>query len=112
MLHKAPSLTSLSLQGCSRVTDEGVSMIASALLADDCVLQTLNLSWMMLLTDTSLISLSEAIGANCELQCLDMSCLVELTFEGFKSFASSLAFNGTLTTFSFAYCKKLDDECL
>lgn len=49
-VHSLPHLTVLSLSGCSKVTDDGIELIAENLQK----LRTLDLSWCPRITDASL----------------------------------------------------------
>ncbi len=65
-VHSLPNLTVLSLSGCSKVTDEGVEMIAENLH----MLRCLDLSWCPRVTDAAL----ECIAC-------DLNQLEELTLD-------------------------------
>lgn len=50
MVHSLPNLTSLSLSGCSKITDDGVELVAENLRK----LRSLDLSWCPRITDMAL----------------------------------------------------------
>lgn len=50
MVHSLPNLTALSLSGCSKITDDGVELVAENLRK----LRSLDLSWCPRITDMAL----------------------------------------------------------
>lgn len=68
-MHSLPNLTQLSLSGCSKVTDDGVELIAENLPR----LRTLDLSWCSRITDAAL-----------EYIACDLNHLEELTLDRYS----------------------------
>lgn len=90
MVHSLPNLTALSLSGCSKITDDGVELVAENLRK----LRSLDLSWCPRITDMALEYIACDLHKLEELV-LDRSVCVCVCF--FSSFAFHMEVGGHFT---------------